>query len=271
MTLFHIEIFAIIAAIFGSICIIGMLLSRIKYTIKTKKHTEQIGDFGIASENAKLTGTYIILTRFAIICFIFSIVSIVVYSCIFTEAKKYGAYGNFYKKNTLSEIRSNIDNGFIDQSKDVPKDPKGCVIIFFKWGCPDCANIHNELLKTLKKYDLFKTYFVSSRSERGQELLNKYPMDEVPSGIYIYYDMDSGVSYQGKVLNDGTKLNEYNLDTLLSVQTYIRCFELPGAYSADAIDKIPEKYTQPSDQNGITGNSTVSGNSESSADTSTQK
>ena len=244
MTLFHIEIFAIIMAACGFICVVGMIMASLKYTVKKKSHVDEIGDFGVAAENMKLTKIHGVFTKFAIAFFSISLLSIVLYSVIFTKAEKYGAYGDFYKKNSLAEIQYNITNGFIDQSDEVPDDPKGCVIIFFKWGCTDCLNIHDALVERLTEYDLFKTYFVSSRSDKGQELLAEYPMDSVPSGIYIYYDMSKGISYQGHVLNDGTSLDEYNLDTLLSVQTYIRCFELPDAYKEDAMDKIPDKYTQ---------------------------
>lgn len=244
MTLFHIEIFALIMAACGFMCIAGMMIANLKYNVKKKSHVDEIGDFGVAVENVKLMKWYRVFTKSAIIFFTISLLSIIAYSVIFAKAKKYGAYGDFYKKNSIAEIDYNIKNGFIDQSDEVPDDPKGCVIIFFKWGCTDCLNIHDELLEKLTEYDLFKTYFVSSKSDRGQELLAEYPMDSVPSGIYIYYDMSNGVAYQGHVLNDGTSLNEYNLDTLLSVQTYIRCFELPDAYKEDAMDKIPDKYTQ---------------------------
>ena len=244
ITLYHIEIFAIIMAVLGLIFIAGMIVSRWKYTVKTKKHVDEIGDFGTAAENVKLTKAYIVFTRMAIVAFAISLLVIIIYSIIFSNATKYGAYGDFYKKNTLAEIQYNIRHGFLDQSDEVPDDPKGCVILFFKWNCEDCTNIHDDLLAKLKEYDLFKTYFVSSRSEKGQELLEKYPMDSVPSGIYIYYDSSKGIDYQGHVLNDGTSLDAYNLDTLLSVQTYIRCFELPEEYAEDAMKEIPEKYKQ---------------------------
>ena len=241
LTLFHIEIFAIITAICGALCLMAMMIFRWQYTVKIKKHVEDIGESGIAIENTKLTKRYGLFTKLAIICFAISCISLLIYSSIFSTARKYGAYGNFEQQNNLTEIQNNIKFGFIDQSKELPEDPKGSVIIFYKWGCIDCENIHDELLSKLTEYNLYKTYFVSSRSEKGKELLEQFPMDSVPSGIYIRYDTESN-GYQGYVLNDGTKLNEYNLDTLLSVQTYIRCFELPEEYQNDAIDELPEEY-----------------------------
>ena len=242
ITLFHIEICAIVLSIIGFISLIITFIMRWKYTVKTKQHVDEIGEFGITIENTKLTKIHNVALKTGITTFALAIVCLFIYGCIFSKAKKYGAYGDFYKKNTLAEIKYNIDHGFIDQSAEVPTDPKGCVIIFFKWGCPDCANVHNDLLKKLKEYDLFKTYFVSVQSDKGQQLIRQYPIDSVPSGIYIYYDMNSGVEYQQKVLNDGTKLNEYNLDTLLSVQLYIRTFELPAQYASDAPKEMPKRY-----------------------------
>jgi len=242
ITLFHIEICAIVLAIIGFISLVITFVMRWRYTVKTKQHVDEIGDFGVAAENAKLTKIHNAAFKVGAVAFALALICLFIYGIIFSQAKKYGAYGDFYKKNTLSEIKYNIDHGFIDQSAEVPVDPKGCVIIFFRWGCPDCANVHDALLEKLKEYDLFKTYFVSSRSDRGQQLIAQYPIEEVPSGIYIYYDMNSGVEYQYKVLNDGTELDEYNLDTLLCVQLYIRTFELPVEYADDAPAEMPERY-----------------------------
>lgn len=246
ITLYHIEIWAIIFAVIGFLGMLTAFIMRWRYTVKTKTHADELGEFGIAAENTKLTEHHGRAIRISIVAFVLALLCLFLYSGIFSSARKYGAYGDFYKKNSLAEIKYNIAHGFIDQSEEVPEDPKGCVIIFFRWGCPDCANIHDALLEKMKEYDLYKTYFVSSRSDRGQQLIAEYPIEEVPSGIYIYYDMNSGVPYQYKVLNDGTELNEYNLDTLLCVQLYIRTFELPVKYSEDAPAEMPERYREDS-------------------------
>lgn len=266
MTLFHIEIFAIIAASCGLACMIGMYMTRLLYTVKTKKHVDSMSEIEIAMENTKLTAIYAILTRIAMIFFIIAIIGIIIYSGIFSYAKQYGAYGDFYKKDTLSEIKQNIQYGFKDQSKDVPADPKGCIIIYYKWGCKDCKNIHDSLTAKLKTYDLFKTYFVSSRSDRGQKLLKDYAVDSVPSGVYIYYESLRNVTYKSRALNDGTKLDEYNLDALISEQMYCRCFELPDAYKSDAPAQIPKEYTDDYSESEDDIYDNVSGNSISLSD-----
>lgn len=241
MTLYHMKVFIIIVSLCGTACITLMLFCRLKYTIKSKKHVEEIGESGVAIENTKLTRYYQICTKTALFFFATSVLCILLYASILNKAVQYGAYGNFEKQNTIPEIAANIRFGFQDQSEEIPEDPKGSVILFYRWGCTDCVAVHDALLAKLEEYDLYKTYFVSSQSRRGKELLEQFPMESVPSGIYIRYDT-AGNGYQGYVLNDGTDLNEYNLDTLLSVQTYIRCFDLPEEYQHDAMTELPEKY-----------------------------
>lgn len=241
LTLYHMKIFIIIVALCGTACIALMLFFRLKYTVKSKKHVEKIGESGVAIENTKLTRAYQICTKTALFFFAVSVLSILLYASILNKATQYGAYGDFEKQNTMSEIVTNIRFGFPDQSEEVPEDPKGSVILFYRWGCTDCVAVHDALLAKLEDYDLYKTYFVSSQSKRGKELLEQFPMESVPSGIYIRYDTSNN-GYQGYALNDGTELNEYNLDTLLSVQTYIRCFDLPDEYQHDAMAELPEKY-----------------------------
>lgn len=243
LTLWDIQLFAIAAAILGTICIIGIFVCQVKYTVKTKKHVNQIGESGVAIENTKLTIVHNIFVRMGIIFYGLAVVSLLIYGIIFAQAIKYGAYGDFNKKNTLADIKYNIEHGFVDQSNELPDDLKGCVIIFFKWGCADCANVHDDLLAALDNYDLFKTYFVSSRSQRGQEIIEQYPIEEVPSIIYIRYEPAGGYEYQYRSLHDGTSFDAYNLDVILGVQEYIRIFELPDEYIEDEIDEIPESYS----------------------------
>lgn len=240
-TPFQILTMAGIMEICGIICVITMLVCRWQYAVKKEEREAKIGKRAVMIQNRLLKKIYRLCMPLSIGLFAFAALNVIWYTHLFNTAVKYGAYGDFYRKNTVGDILANTESGFPDQSKDVPKDPKGCVILFYKWGCADCVNIHDALLAKLEEYDLYKTYFVSVKSERGRELLEQYPMDSVPSGIYIRYD-DANGGYQGYVLNDGKELNEYNLDTLLSVQTYIRCFDLPEEYQHDAMKELPDKY-----------------------------
>ena len=129
------------------------------------------------------------------IIFILSISMIMIYSNYNSLALKYGAYGNGQKLQTINEIYDcTILRGFVDQSETLPDNIRGKLIIFYKYGCPDCREIHNEIITCLQENDVInETYFVSTRSEIGAELIKTYPVKEVPTGIYIR-EKDSEVS-----------------------------------------------------------------------------
>lgn len=76
------------------------------------------------------------------------------------------------------------------ESTDVPTEKlEGSIIIYFKPGCPDCAAIWDELTKAVDeasaKNPRGKTYFVNTKSPTGRALLERYPVDEIPSGVYV--------------------------------------------------------------------------------------
>lgn len=70
----------------------------------------------------------------------------------------------------------------------LPANLKGSVLIFFRFDCGSCHDTHAELTKLVSGYD--NIYYVSSRSEKGAELRDKYLVTEVPSAIYIPVDPD---------------------------------------------------------------------------------
>lgn len=65
-----------------------------------------------------------------------------------------------------------------------PKELKGSIIIYYKFGCKDCEAIYHNLLSEFKKNNM-KVYWISTQSENGKKLLKSYPVEEVPVGIYI--------------------------------------------------------------------------------------
>lgn len=104
-------------------------------------------------------------------------------------AIKHGAWGDFEKKETFYSVIVNSKNGFVE-SADIPEDLRGSIIIYFKYGCPDCNGIHDELLQAIKDHPESRIYYVSTRSETGKKILARYHIDAVPSAVYIPYDSD---------------------------------------------------------------------------------
>lgn len=121
----------------------------------------------------------------ALISSVLSLITMMVFMYYNDKAIKYGAYDDFYKKQSINIITNNVEKGFVDQSNLLPDDLKGCIIIYFKYGCIDCEKIHDDLLTHLENVDTSKIYFVSTRSEKGKQILSQYPVNAVPSGVYI--------------------------------------------------------------------------------------
>lgn len=104
----------------------------------------------------------------------------------------------------------------------LPSKLQQCIIIYYKFGCADCEGIYDNLKISIQ--DKENIYWVSSRSEQGKKLRELYPIDAVPTGVYIYSDSTaSAPRYIKKVLyerDDGgnVHLHKVNLERLLELQ-----------------------------------------------------
>lgn len=125
-------------------------------------------------------------------------------------------------KNTSarSVIASNMYTPFEDK---LPNDLTGSVIIYYKYGCPDCEAVYPALSKRLS--DTNNVYWISTEGDQGKLLLQLYPVDEVPSGIYIRNkDYNQSITYTSKQLyttdeTGNVVLDEDALDRLLYLQS----------------------------------------------------
>lgn len=108
------------------------------------------------------------------------------------------------------------------ESKNVPEDLSGCVLVYFRPGCPDCEAVWPDLKATLAESGLERVYFVNTRSARGKALLEKYPVQEVPSGAYVARRGNNTPSFHEllyKYAADGEVVfREEGIDALYSYQ-----------------------------------------------------
>lgn len=135
-------------------------------------------------------------------------------------AAKHGAYGYVQLSQTLKEIKSCTDNGFTE-SDNIPEDHDNMIIIFFKYGCPDCEAIHDELMEYINTHDI-DIHFVSTRSEMGQNLLKEYPVYEIPAAVYVKTDKNGKKIVMKETLclkSDTITLNTEGLSFLQSLQS----------------------------------------------------
>lgn len=64
----------------------------------------------------------------------------------------------------------------------------GKIVIYFRFGCPDCVATHEDMMQALSGVPSQDIYFVSTRSEQGKKLRDIYPCPGTPSGMYICND-----------------------------------------------------------------------------------
>lgn len=122
-------------------------------------------------------------------------------------------HGMYQNNLNIKDIQKAINASPI-QSK-LPNDLKNNLIIYYKFGCPDCESIYDELLNNLKNTQV---YWVSVKSKTGKNLLNKYPVSDVPAGLYIT-NTDTGVTKTlSKSINNQTVLDLDNLNYLLDLK-----------------------------------------------------
>ena len=111
-------------------------------------------------------------------------------------------------KQTWKQIEESID------SKTNPECLENKIIIYYRFGCPDCeATFHDLYDKTKNNPNI---YWFASRSKHGKMLMQKYAVPEVPSGAYI--NKDRGFAYRQLYKKVGGKsvIDEDNLDQLIA-------------------------------------------------------
>ena len=107
----------------------------------------------------------------------------------------------------------------------LPEDTKGVIIIFVKYGCPDCLGIESTI-RDFASHD--NVYIIHSTSAVGQELIARYNITDVPSAVYIRInDYNGGLEYTQKSLYMTDELgnitpNLENIQRLLELQSQQR-------------------------------------------------
>lgn len=93
-------------------------------------------------------------------------------------------YATLAEYNYYDVIHS---NKYSHVSQKINKqDLSGSIIIYYRYGCPDCEAVFNSLEASLQ--DISDIYWVATRQKRGKQLLKEYPVTEVPSAVLIEND-----------------------------------------------------------------------------------
>ena len=104
----------------------------------------------------------------------------------------------------------------------LPENTQGAIIIFVKYGCPDCTAIYSTINEFASHENV---YIIHSTSEVGRELIARYNIADVPAAVYVRINnYNGGLEYTQKSLYTTDEAgnvipNTENINRLLELQS----------------------------------------------------
>lgn len=148
----------------------------------------------------------------ATICFI----TMFLFVAGFTITMTARSHGLYQTNMTWEDMIDNIESSVKEDR--LPSDPSNCLIVYYKFGCPDCNAIFKDESQILA--DVTDIYWISTRSSQGKKLLEQYPVDEVPALVYINADKQGISKVIYKKQNGKSVIDEDAVNTIIELYAY---------------------------------------------------
>lgn len=149
----------------GILC--GALLAGIRFAKKKPKHEKRIKIACCVILGICLAGTA---------CMAY----------LYDAGEKRGMTMDDWKSENVAEIIH--INSETPVSQTLPKERNGAIVILYRYGCPDCEAIYDDLHEAIDELDLKDVYYVASSSEYGQKLVEEGDIRYVPTGVYLRHE-----------------------------------------------------------------------------------
>lgn len=129
------------------------------------------------------------------------------------------AKGLWTLNTPITEVADGVfsDKTPFDESATV-ESATNVVIGFYRFGCPDCVTIHDELESWAAENDL-DLIWVSTRSEIGRKLFFSQPVDQVPALMAVRADNETLTRIAFEVDEDGRAV--VNEPALAAIETFM--------------------------------------------------
>ena len=129
------------------------------------------------------------------------------------------AKGLWTLNTPIDEVADGVfsDKTPFDESATV-EGATNVVIGFYRFGCPDCVTIHDELESWAAENNL-DLVWVSTRSEVGRRLFLSQPVDQVPALMAVRTDDETLTRIAFEVDEDGHAV--VNEPALAAIETFI--------------------------------------------------
>lgn len=106
------------------------------------------------------------------------IASLIVVTSVHQAAQQHGMYDN-----SISAAQMFRSLRLTPKEDELPSDLRHSIILYYRFTCSDCEDVYPEINRALRgRSDI---YWVSTRSEQGAKLIEQYPVEQVPTGVYI--------------------------------------------------------------------------------------
>lgn len=170
------------------------------------------------SSNTRKEIKYLMLWRFLTSCTVF----LTGITWIFSLNLFYTAYQHGFREYMKQNIHDIINSVEYSPEEDtLPNDITNITVIYYRFGCKDCEKMYHSLSE---KFDnVSDVYWIATRSKQGTKLRETFPIETVPSAIYIS-DKETAVLfelYTKSTENNKTtiELNENGIDDLFKYRS----------------------------------------------------
>lgn len=108
-----------------------------------------------------------------------------------------------------------------NEGTSLPDDLSGCIVVFYKDGCPDCKATMGQIQDAFKgTKDVF---FLDSQSDTSKRIRERYPIQEVPSAVYVHIsDEDYTMYVLYERTKDGPVTNFDAINRIIEVKDSLR-------------------------------------------------
>lgn len=115
-----------------------------------------------------------------------SLVAIIAMAFIYSQGAQRGMTMDDWKAMSLDEVI--VANDRTPVSQTLPSDRNGDIVILYKYNCPDCEAIYDQLDDAIRDTGAKDVHFVASSSETGRELIEEGDIPTAPTGIYLRHE-----------------------------------------------------------------------------------
>ena len=188
------------------------------FDITSSKHIEH-DEYESYLKIAKKRVPTTIISILTSICMIFSMLSIYALLDTYHIAYTHGYRGKL-TENASGLWKTIHESPVEDKLPADIADLNQRLILYYRFGCPDCGATFKDISARVENLD--GVYWVATRSDQGIKLRETYPVDEVPSAVYIRKDGTTLTYVLYYSTSEGPQLDKNNLDDLMTGLAYDR-------------------------------------------------